>query len=59
MSVKQKRGTKAYKAFDASKLVKAGNPYRCNIIADGTKAILDFYYNGDASTTITPTGSNS
>ncbi len=51
-------GNKHWQQFEASELVKAGNPYRCNITADGKKAILDFYYNNDGTTTITPTGSN-
>lgn len=51
-------GNERWQQFEASELVKTGNPYRCNIVADGKKAILDFYYNGDGTTTITPTGSN-
>lgn len=51
-------GNKQWQQFEASELVKAGNPYRCNIVADGKKAILDFYYNNDGTTTITPTGTN-
>lgn len=44
--------------FHASDLVQNGVPYRCNIIADGKNATLDFYYKGDGSTTITTTGKN-
>lgn len=51
-------GNKQWKTFAASELVKTGSPYRCNIIADDKKAILDFYYNVDGSTTITTTGTN-
>lgn len=51
-------GNKNWKQFEASELIKTGNPFRCTIIADGQKAILDFYFNTDGTTTITPTGSN-
>ncbi len=51
-------GEKQWQEFEASELVKTGNPYRCNIVADGKKAILDFYYNNDGTTTIMATGSN-
>ena len=51
-------GIKNWQQFEASELIKTGNPFRCTIIADGKKAMLDFYYNGDGTTTISPTGSN-
>ncbi len=51
-------GNKLWQQFEAGELVKTGNPYRCNMVADGKKAIIDFYYNNDGSTTITPTGAN-
>lgn len=51
-------GSKMWQQFEASDLVKTGNPYRCNIVADQKKAILDFYYNDDGTTTINPTGTN-
>ena len=51
-------GNKQWQQFEASELIKSGNPYRCTIVADGKNAILDFYFNGDGTTTITPTGSN-
>ena len=53
-----KIGNKHWQVFEASDLIKTGNPYRCNIVADGKKAILDFYYNNDGTTTITTTGTN-
>lgn len=51
-------GKKRWKIFEASKLKKIGNQYRCNILADNKQAILDFYFNTDGSTTIFPTGTN-
>ena len=51
-------GNTNWSEFDASDLVQNGVPYRCNIIANGKNATLDFYYKGDGSTTITPTGKN-
>lgn len=53
-----KIGQEQWTDFEASELVKTGNPYRCNIVADGKNAILDFYFNGDGTTTISPTGAN-
>ena len=53
-------GNKQWQQFEASELIKSGNPYRCTIVADGKKAILDFYFNGDGKTTINPSsGKNS
>ncbi|WP_326521350.1 ribonuclease H1 domain-containing protein [Faecalispora anaeroviscerum] len=53
-----KIGQEQWTTFEASELVKTGNPYRCQIVADGKKAILDFYFNTNGSTTISPTGTN-
>ena len=53
-----KIGQEQWTTFEASELVKTGNQYRCQIVADGKNAILDFYFNGDGSTTISPTGTN-
>lgn len=46
------------KHLEASELVENGNHYRCHIVADEKKAILDFYFNVDGSTTIVPTGTD-
>jgi len=53
-----KIGQEQWETFEASELVKTGNQYRCQIVADEKNAILDFYFNGDGSTTISPTGTN-
>ena len=53
-----KAGSKMWQQFEASDLVKTGMPYRCSIVADNKKAIIDFYYNEDGTTTINPTGKN-
>lgn len=51
-------GNEEWNDFTAESLKKVGNQYRCNICADGKKAILDFYFNNDGTTTIFPTGEN-
>ena len=51
-------GQNRWKSFEASEIENVGNHHRCNIVADGKKAILDFYFNADGSTTIVPTGTN-
>lgn len=51
-------GNEEWSDFTAEPLKKVGNQYRCNICAEGKKAILDFYFNNDGTTTIFPTGIN-
>lgn len=51
-------GKKQWEQFEASDLTTAGNAHRCNIVADEKSAMLNFYFNGDGTTTITPTGKN-
>ena len=47
-----------YESFNVSQLEKKGNAYRCIIMVDNKKALLDFYFNKDNTTTIQPTGQN-
>lgn len=51
-------GTKQWSKFEASDLSMVGNAYRCNIVADDKKAMLNIYFNNDGTTTFTPTGTN-
>lgn len=51
-------GTKQWQRFEASDLSLVGNTYRCNIVADDKKAMLNIYFNNDGTTTFTPTGTN-
>lgn len=51
-------GIKQWEQFEASDLTTVGNAHRCNIVADEKSAMLNFYFNGDGTTTITPTGKN-
>lgn len=51
-------GRKHWETFEASDLRLVGNANRCDIIADGKSAIINFYFNKSGTTTITPTGKN-
>lgn len=51
-------GTTQWNRFEASDLSLVGNVYRCNIVADDKKAMLNIYFNNDGTTTFTPTGTN-
>lgn len=51
-------GRKHWETFEASDLKVVGNANRCDIIADGKSAIINFYFNKGGTTTITPTGKN-
>lgn len=53
-----KIGQEKWTPFEASELVKKGNLFRCQIVAEGKNAILNFYFNEDGTTTISPTGTN-
>ena len=51
-------GTKKWESLEVSDLKAVGNAHRCNIIADGKTAMLNFYFKKDGTTTITPSGKN-
>lgn len=51
-------GTKQWESFEVSGLRVVGNAHRCDIVADGKNAMLNFYFRKDGTTTITPTGTN-
>lgn len=51
-------GIKQWEDFSANDLTIVGNAHRCIINAEGKTAMLDFYFNNNGTTTITPTGNN-
>lgn len=54
----QEIGYQKWKEFRIGELYDRGTAKRCDIIADGKNATLDFYFKKDGSTTIQPTGKN-
>lgn len=51
-------GTKRWESFEVSDLKVVGDAQRCDIIADGKNAMLDFYFKKDGTTNIKPIGKN-
>lgn len=51
-------GNENWTDFVANELNQVGNAYRCEMIADGKKAMLDFYFRNDGTTSINSTGTN-
>lgn len=51
-------GNNVWEEFSASELKQLGNLYRCDIIADGKSAMLNFFFKTDGTTTIQVCGSN-
>lgn len=51
-------GKEEWGNFTAKSLQQVGKQYRCEILADSKRAILDFYFNNDGTTTIYATGGN-
>lgn len=51
-------GNAVWDEFSASELKQVGTLYRCDIIADGKAAMLNFFFKTDGTTTIQVCGSN-
>lgn len=47
-----------WEVYSVSELYEVGNTNRCDIVADGREAILNFYYKADGTTTIQVAGTN-
>lgn len=51
-------GREQWDVFTAQELIQLGNGHRCEMLADGKKAMLNFFFKADGTTSIQVCGSN-